>query len=220
MSNRGGPSQKFVQTFFLAEQKSGYFVLNDIFRFLKEDIIDESVEDEVEEPVAEEEPVAVTVSDPVVEAPAPVRATVASPAVDHSSDTPGPASVEQDEATIQEEYALHEIDADTPIIVDESAKPAVDVPEPQSQIDEVPPVPLEPVFESAVEEEKPSRPFSWAALAAKKSAAAAAASPVVAAPAPAPASAPASAPVPAKSAPAKTDEKKRREPAIGRYTDV
>ncbi|KAJ3316136.1 hypothetical protein HDU93_004588, partial [Gonapodya sp. JEL0774] len=38
LSNRGRPSQKFAQTFFLAEQPSGYFVLNDIFRFLKEDI--------------------------------------------------------------------------------------------------------------------------------------------------------------------------------------
>lgn len=38
MSNRGKPSQKFVQTFFLASQPRGYFVLNDIFRFLKEDV--------------------------------------------------------------------------------------------------------------------------------------------------------------------------------------
>ena len=32
MSNRGDPWKKFVQTFFLAEQPNGYFVLNDIFR--------------------------------------------------------------------------------------------------------------------------------------------------------------------------------------------
>ena len=37
MSNRGEPWKKFVQTFFLAEQPNGYFVLNDIFRFLKEE---------------------------------------------------------------------------------------------------------------------------------------------------------------------------------------
>ncbi|KAG0371867.1 hypothetical protein BGX24_001060, partial [Mortierella sp. AD032] len=37
MSNRGGPSQKFVQTFFLAEQPKGFYVLNDIFRYLKDD---------------------------------------------------------------------------------------------------------------------------------------------------------------------------------------
>jgi len=38
MSNKGGPSHKFAQTFFLAKQPAGYFVLNDIFRYLKEDI--------------------------------------------------------------------------------------------------------------------------------------------------------------------------------------
>ncbi|KAG0002394.1 hypothetical protein BGZ79_003075 [Entomortierella chlamydospora] len=37
MSNKGGPSQKFAQTFFLAQQPKGYYVLNDIFRYLKED---------------------------------------------------------------------------------------------------------------------------------------------------------------------------------------
>lgn len=42
LSNRGGPWRKFAQTFFLAEQPNGYFVLNDIFRYIKE----ESDEDE------------------------------------------------------------------------------------------------------------------------------------------------------------------------------
>lgn len=40
MSNCDGPSRKFAQTFFLAEQPNGYFVLNDIFRYLKEDMDD------------------------------------------------------------------------------------------------------------------------------------------------------------------------------------
>ncbi|KAK9475222.1 putative G3BP-like protein, partial [Dipodascopsis tothii] len=39
MSNNGGPSRKFTESFFLAEQESGgYYVLNDIFRYLNEDI--------------------------------------------------------------------------------------------------------------------------------------------------------------------------------------
>ncbi|MCO5614105.1 hypothetical protein L7F22_068386 [Adiantum nelumboides] len=46
MSNKGEPWRKFAQTFFLAEQPNGYFVLNDIFRFLKE-------EEEVEEEAAQ-----------------------------------------------------------------------------------------------------------------------------------------------------------------------
>lgn len=40
MSNAAGPWRKFVQTFFLAEQPNGYFVLNDIFRFLKEESVE------------------------------------------------------------------------------------------------------------------------------------------------------------------------------------
>jgi Nuclear transport factor 2 (NTF2) domain len=51
MSNRGEPWRKFVQTFFLAEQPNGYFVLNDIFRFLKE----ESDESEQEQSTVEAE---------------------------------------------------------------------------------------------------------------------------------------------------------------------
>jgi hypothetical protein len=38
MSCKGGPSRKFSETFVLAEQPNGYYVLNDIFRYLKEDI--------------------------------------------------------------------------------------------------------------------------------------------------------------------------------------
>ena len=38
LSNHNAPSQKFAQTFFLAEQPAGYFVLNDIFRYIKEEI--------------------------------------------------------------------------------------------------------------------------------------------------------------------------------------
>lgn len=37
MSNRAAPHRKFVQTFVLAEQPTGYFVLNDIFRNIVDD---------------------------------------------------------------------------------------------------------------------------------------------------------------------------------------
>ncbi|KDN38095.1 hypothetical protein K437DRAFT_291867 [Tilletiaria anomala UBC 951] len=46
MSNKDGPWRKFAQTFFLAEQPNGYFVLNDIFRYLKDE---EETEEEVQE---------------------------------------------------------------------------------------------------------------------------------------------------------------------------
>jgi hypothetical protein len=46
LSNHGAPSQKFAQTFFLAEQQQpkGYYALNNIFRYIKEDI-DSDLED-------------------------------------------------------------------------------------------------------------------------------------------------------------------------------
>jgi hypothetical protein len=57
MSNRGETWRKFVQTFFLAEQPNGYFVLNDIFRFLKEESVEGDDADESIEPEAEPRPV-------------------------------------------------------------------------------------------------------------------------------------------------------------------
>lgn len=56
MSNKSEPHHRFVQTFVLAEQPNGYFVLNDIFRYLNDDE-DEIVEDEAppEDIVAHEE---------------------------------------------------------------------------------------------------------------------------------------------------------------------
>ncbi|KAF8155753.1 hypothetical protein B0H34DRAFT_714691 [Crassisporium funariophilum] len=70
MSNHGDPWRKFVQTFFLAEQPNGYFVLNDIFRFLKEETIEgDDVSDTAEVP----EPA------PVAAIPEPVPAPVAVP---------------------------------------------------------------------------------------------------------------------------------------------
>jgi Nuclear transport factor 2 (NTF2) domain len=45
MSNKSAPSKKFVQTFVLTPQPKGYYVLNDIFRYLNDEE-DEIVEDE------------------------------------------------------------------------------------------------------------------------------------------------------------------------------
>lgn len=63
MSNDGGAWRKFAQTFFLAEQPNGYFVLNDIFRYLKEDgeveeeaiDVDEALTNEIQEAEAKGE---------------------------------------------------------------------------------------------------------------------------------------------------------------------
>jgi hypothetical protein len=84
-----------VQTFFLAEQPNGYFVLNDIFRFLKEETVegDDSSEPEPEAvSVASTAPVSVPepVSDPL---PPP-----AAPSVSESVATPSP--VEEPSASV------------------------------------------------------------------------------------------------------------------------
>ena len=67
MSNRGEAWKKFVQTFFLAEQPNGYFVLNDIFRFLKEETAESEDERENEEASADEEPTASPVPEPALD---------------------------------------------------------------------------------------------------------------------------------------------------------
>ncbi|KAF8903358.1 hypothetical protein CPB84DRAFT_1774662 [Gymnopilus junonius] len=78
MSNHGEEWRKFVQTFFLAEQPNGYFVLNDIFRFLKEETVDsEDASDVAEEPATAPPPAAAPAPVPVV--PAPVAPVVKEP---------------------------------------------------------------------------------------------------------------------------------------------
>ncbi|KAF2007256.1 hypothetical protein P154DRAFT_116313 [Amniculicola lignicola CBS 123094] len=52
ISNKGQPHRRFVQTFVLAEQTNGYFVLNDIFRYMAEDP-EEEEEDLQQDPAAE-----------------------------------------------------------------------------------------------------------------------------------------------------------------------
>ncbi|CAK7264841.1 hypothetical protein SEPCBS119000_001204 [Sporothrix epigloea] len=52
ISNKSEESRKFVQTFVLAEQKTGYFVLNDIFRYIKEE--EEDAAEAVAAPPAQE----------------------------------------------------------------------------------------------------------------------------------------------------------------------
>ncbi|KAJ6588948.1 hypothetical protein B0H19DRAFT_1102190 [Mycena capillaripes] len=72
MSNHSDPWRKFVQTFFLAEQPNGYFVLNDIFRFLKEETVesDDASEAADPEPVSVVEHTATVAEAPVPDVPA------------------------------------------------------------------------------------------------------------------------------------------------------
>ncbi|KAL8905766.1 MAG: hypothetical protein Q9207_002435 [Kuettlingeria erythrocarpa] len=59
MSNKAAPHRKFVQTFVLAEQPNGYFVLNDIFRYIEDDEEDfEPEEPSTTQATGNEEPAA------------------------------------------------------------------------------------------------------------------------------------------------------------------
>jgi chemotaxis protein histidine kinase CheA len=62
ISNQGQPHKRFVQTFVLAEQTNGYFVLNDIFRYLADEPEEEEDQQEQAAPangVTEPAPTAV-----------------------------------------------------------------------------------------------------------------------------------------------------------------
>ncbi|ORX92134.1 NTF2-domain-containing protein [Basidiobolus meristosporus CBS 931.73] len=87
MSNKGGPSQKFAQTFFLAEQPNGYFVLNDIFRYLKDEVDEEfDYEADIAEDVAAE-----ALSEPVQEEESMAKQEVA-PIAEEAQDVQGVAT--------------------------------------------------------------------------------------------------------------------------------
>src|ERR1700712_2455358 len=51
-SNKSAELKKFVQTFVLAQQPTGYFVLNDIFRYINEEGEEENIEHPEEETAA------------------------------------------------------------------------------------------------------------------------------------------------------------------------
>ncbi|TFL01656.1 hypothetical protein BDV98DRAFT_548291, partial [Pterulicium gracile] len=87
MSNNAEPWRKFVQTFFLAEQPNGYFVLNDIFRFLKEE------SPEGDEASEAESDAAATEESPAVEpSPSPSPAPPSAPAPAPEPSQPPPAA--------------------------------------------------------------------------------------------------------------------------------
>jgi hypothetical protein len=102
MSNRSEPWRKFVQTFFLAEQPNGYFVLNDIFRFLKDEPT-ESDEGESEQATTEAEQVSASPQQqaapplsPVHSQPVLLAADISAPEpVQTASPTPSAAPTEE-----------------------------------------------------------------------------------------------------------------------------
>ncbi|KAJ4293271.1 hypothetical protein N0V90_008553 [Kalmusia sp. IMI 367209] len=159
ISNKSQPHKRFVQTFVLAEQTNGYFVLNDIFRYL------------AEEPEEEEE-LQPDASAPTagVQEPAPTAAAAEGAALNQSEDI---ATSEEDlvkvdhklEETVKEEQA-REVSPPpaavngTPVpenaeVAEADEAPAAAVSASEEAPSKEPEVPVE---EEAAEPEKPKDP--------------------------------------------------------------
>jgi hypothetical protein len=232
MSNRGQTWRKFTQTFFLAEQPNGYFVLNDIFRYLKEEEADEADEGEAVEAVPVTK-VDVHVDAPIesVEATKPKEKEVEK-VEEKVEPTPEPEPVSAPSAPATKEVPIEAVAAavpdkdiapSEPAAVEEPAvpapsAPAVEAPKPASPApaktdlpngsSTKPSAPASAPAPAAAPAApaapaKPAAPRSWAAMAAGN----AASKPAAAAPAPTPAPAAAA---PSTSAPA---QKKEEAPA-------
>lgn len=152
MSNKSEPHRKFVQTFVLAEQPNGYFVLNDIFRYLVDEE-DEYVEEEqpandVAAPKAEPEP-------EVAAEPAPQAETVKiePPAAQEEV-------AEQVDAKLEEEIAKEpeeEVEEEETPAVNGNTEPEATEEEPASIEEPVEPEAVEPAA-PAVEQPKEPEP--------------------------------------------------------------
>lgn len=117
MSNKGGPSHKFAQTFFLAEQPNGYYVLNDVFRFLKEEV----EHDFAVETNAVNGNVAPNVASVAASAPAPVATTAAattpvSPVRHQPAQQQKPLSPAKEVKKDQVPKVKEEIKKETPVV--------------------------------------------------------------------------------------------------------
>lgn len=103
LSNKGQPHERFVQTFVLATQPNGYFVLNDIFRYFDVDEQDpEIVDDDAKE------------ADVVAEDPAPKTDSV-------------PESAAEEAQTVETEAVADKVDEKLEAVKDESIAAESDI---------------------------------------------------------------------------------------------
>lgn len=194
ISNNSEPSRKFVQTFVLAEQPNGYYVLNDIFRYLVEETEEEST------------PAVIATEAPEAVAEAPAVPTEEAQVSDE-------AAVSKVDEKLEEVETNGEVEETKEAAPETNGTPAEETPavapaaEAEAEIENVEePLAPEPTPAPAKEEQVPEKetaptpalPKTWAniattsfaakAAAASKAAAAAAATPAAAPKATAPAS--------------------------------
>ncbi|KAI2636470.1 hypothetical protein GGS26DRAFT_589078 [Hypomontagnella submonticulosa] len=149
-SNKAGDPKKFVQTFVLAQQPSGYFVLNDIFRYIDEEGDEEPVEATEEgpaEPATETAPAAVEEPEAVpaesTETPAAFDAGVIDKKLEDVGDNATPANGDA---------AAETTAGETPAVPEATQKPETEpIPDPEVTAQEV-------AEEDTKEPEKPADP--------------------------------------------------------------
>lgn len=180
LSNDGQGSKKFAQTFCLAPQESGFYVYNDIFRFLKDEVDSESGDEQHFEPAS-----STTTAEPVTngaekdtlfshEVPASQSGSAAAQAEitpdTHFSGSTSAAVAEIEKAATESIHAPLETAQEvvpspvsTPVAVTEQPKA-------DSQSSAAVEAIAEPAVEAQPEIVKPAAPMSWAARAAANAA--------------------------------------------------
>ncbi|KAG0706966.1 hypothetical protein DFH29DRAFT_987866, partial [Suillus ampliporus] len=237
MSNHGDPWRKFVQTFFLAEQPNGYFVLNDIFRFLKEETVEDDASEQEASSATPSEPTSESVREPTPPPPAPEpvveEPTTIVPEPISPPPEPEPAPVEVNGVHHEPEIIEPEPvpEPSIPEAEPEPASPALIAPSPApapSPPVAPPPAPAPPALvtpppapeqppapQPPAPAPKPAAPKTWASLAAtdsKRWGAQVATESKGMSEVPASAASPAPAPTPTSGAPSPTP--RREHPAI------
>ncbi|UKZ77326.1 hypothetical protein TrVFT333_005046 [Trichoderma virens FT-333] len=176
ISNKSGEPKKFVQTFVLAQQPSGYFVLNDILRYISEDEEEQpAVEAELEVPAAEPE-----VAAPEVPAPAEPESVEEEPKVEA-------VNADEVDQKLQEASKVNGTDAEEPAVAAETAEAEPEKPasidaetaakevaeEEAKEVAELPkepsPTPAKPAAQpeaAPAEPAAPPKPMTWASRAA------------------------------------------------------
>ena len=184
-SNNSAELKKFVQTFVLAQQPTGYFVLNDIFRYIVEEGEEEAentgaveatretegtasagplVED-VEMPKAQasvEEPVA-TLDTEVIDKKLEI-VEAESAAVEEAPSTNGTASTKADETPAPEPKV--EEDITTPEAAEKAVEEEIKEPEKPAEPTPSPSLTRLPSAAKAVTPALPQKPLTWASRAA------------------------------------------------------
>ncbi|KAF2741254.1 hypothetical protein EJ04DRAFT_550 [Polyplosphaeria fusca] len=174
ISNKGQPHKRFVQTFVLAAQTNGYFVLNDIFRYLAEEPEEEETEQPAELSVGPEE------SAPPNNAELEVPSThdAATSEKDLTEVDAKLNEVVQDEPT--DEAAPAGAVNGTPVPEDAEVVEAEEAPAAAVSTEDVPSKePDAPAVEEPVEQEKPKEPVPTPVAAPTKPAPTSTATPVV-----------------------------------------